>query len=213
MNKNSQDQNEYQAQIFSNRLVKKYKTLRKWARKERVTCYRLYDRDIPEIPLAVDLYEFIPHDIEDKFECAKFMHAEDVKISENDAATLKEKSLRQYIHLYLYERPYEKDEDAESVWLSAMADAAAKTTGIPRNHVITKLRKKQKGENQYEKIESKTVIEGTVQEGGQLFKVNLSDYLDTGLFLDHRPLRSVVRKNVAGKDVLNLFCYTGSFSV
>ncbi len=213
MNKNSQDQNEYQAQIFSNRLAKKYKTLRKWARKERVTCYRLYDRDIPEIPLAVDLYEFIPHDIEDKFECAKFMHAEDVKISENDAATLKEKSLRQYIHLYLYERPYEKDEDAEYVWLSAMADAAAKTTGIPRNHVITKLRKKQKGENQYEKIESKNVIEGTVQEGGQLFKVNLSDYLDTGLFLDHRPLRSVVRKNVAGKDVLNLFCYTGSFSV
>lgn len=213
MNRNSSEQNEYQAQIFSNRLAKKYKVLRKWARKERVTCYRLYDRDIPEVPLAADFYEFIPEDIEDKFECAQFMKNEEALLSANDPVAAKAKSERQFLHLYLYERPYDKDEKAEEEWLSQMAKAAAKTLGIKEEHVITKLRKKQRGENQYEKIESKKTIEGTVQESGQLFKVNLSDYLDTGLFLDHRPLRNIVRKSVSGKSVLNLFCYTGSFSV
>ncbi len=213
MNKNSTDQNEYQAQIFSNRLAKKYKSLRKWARKERVTCYRLYDRDIPEVPLAADLYEFIPTDIEGKYECALFMKNEEARLSANDPNAAKEKAARQYLHLYLYERPYEKDEKDEEAWLSTMAKAAAATLGIAEEHVITKLRKRQKGESQYEKIESKKTIEGTVQESGQLFKVNLSDYLDTGLFLDHRPLRTIVRSSVAGKSVLNLFCYTGSFSV
>ena len=213
MNRNSSEQNEYQAQIFSNRLAKKYKALRKWARKERVTCYRLYDRDIPEVPLTADFYEFIPENIEDKFECAQFMKNEEALLSANDPVAAKAKSERQFLHLYLYERPYDKDEKAEEEWLSQMAKAAARTLGIREEHVITKLRKKQRGENQYEKIESKKTIEGTVQESGQLFKVNLSDYLDTGLFLDHRPLRNIVRKSVSGKSVLNLFCYTGSFSV
>lgn len=213
MNQNSVEQNEYQAKLFSNRLSKKYKNLRKWARRERVTCYRLYDRDIPEVPLAVDLYEFLPDYIEDKFECAQFLRNEDAQISANNLEAAKQKASRQYIHLYLYERPYQKDEKDEELWLNTMAKAAALTLGIEENHVITKLRKKQKGENQYEKIDSKKTIEGTVQEAGQLFKVNLSDYLDTGLFLDHRPLRSIVRSSVAGKTVLNLFCYTGSFSV
>ena len=95
----------------------------------------------------------------------------------------------------------------------AMAKAAAETLGIPQSHVMTKTRKKQRGESQYEKIESGATVEGTVQECGQLFKVNMSDYLDTGLFLDHRPLRQTVRQEAAGKSVLNLFCYTGSFSV
>jgi len=213
MNQNTTEQNSYQAQLLSNRIAKKYKNLRKWARRERITCYRLYDRDIPEVPLAADLYEFIPDYIEDKFECAQFLNNEDARISANDLNAAKEKASRQYVHLYLYERPYEKDEKDEEIWLETMAKAVAKTLGIEENHVITKLRKKQKGENQYEKIDSKRTIEGTVQECGQLFKVNLSDYLDTGLFLDHRPLRNIVRKSVAGKTVLNLFCYTGSFSI
>ena len=58
----------YQAEIFYNRLQKKYKELRKWARKNRITCYRLYDRDIPEIPLSLDLYEFLPEEIDSKIE-------------------------------------------------------------------------------------------------------------------------------------------------
>ena len=61
--KHMENKNEYQAQLFSNRLKKKYKELRKWARKNRISCYRLYDRDIPEIPVSLDLYEFLPSDV------------------------------------------------------------------------------------------------------------------------------------------------------
>lgn len=213
MNQNSNEQNQYQAELFKNRLAKKYKLLKKWSRRERVTCYRLYDRDIPEIPLAVDLYEFIPEDISDKMECAAFLREEDAGISANDQNVIKAKLSRTYLHVYLYERPYEKDDKDEEIWMEEMAKAAAATIGVPENHVLRKLRKKQKGENQYEKIEAEESLCGTVQEKGQLFKVNLTDYLDTGLFLDHRPLRSVVRGTCSGKSVLNLFCYTGSFSV
>lgn len=213
MNQNTQEQNEYQAKIFANRLAKKYKQLRKWARRERVTCYRLYDRDIPEVPLAVDLYEFLPDGMDSKVDAAIFLKGEDARISANDLSAAKEKAARQFVHLYLYERPYEKSDSDEEIWLSEMRKAAASVLEIPESHVIQKLRKKQKGENQYEKIESERTVESCVQECGQLFKVNLSDYLDTGLFFDHRPLRSVVRSECAGKSVLNLFCYTGSFSV
>ena len=94
-----------------------------------------------------------------------------------------------------------------------MKKAVSSVLEIPESRVIKKVRKHQKGENQYEKIDSETTVSFYAQECGQLFKVNLSDYLDTGLFFDHRPLRSIVRKTCAGKSVLNLFCYTGSFSV
>jgi len=210
-----ENKNEYQAQLFANRLSKKFKTLRKWARRERVTCYRLYDRDIPEVPLACDLYEFIPHEVENKIENAQFMLEEERLISANDINTAKEKTSRSWLHIYLYERPYEKDLAEEEAWLEAMKMAAAQVTGISPDHIITKMRKKQRGENQYEKLDvsSERKIEGTAQECGQLFKINLSEYLDTGLFFDHRPLRSIVRKECSGKSVLNLFCYTGSFSV
>lgn len=213
MNQNSHEQNEYQAKIFSNRLSKRYKLLRKWARRERVTCYRLYDRDIPEVPVAVDLYEFLPEGMDSKIDAAILLQQEDARISANDLSVVQEKAERTYVHLYLYERPYEKDEKDEQRWLDTIANACSKTLGIPQNHVIQKLRKKQKGENQYEKISSRRTVEGYVFECGQLFKVNLSDYLDTGLFFDHRPMRSVVRASCQGKSVLNLFCYTSSFSV
>ncbi len=213
MNQNTQEQNEYQAKIFANRLSKKYKQLRKWARRERVTCYRLYDRDIPEVPLAVDLYEALPDGMDSKVDAALFLRQEDERISANDLSASKEKASRAFVHIYLYERPYEKSETDEQIWLDCMTKAAADVLEIPENRVIQKLRKKQKGENQYEKIDSKHSTERFVQECGQLFKVNLSDYLDTGLFFDHRPLRSIVRSECAGKSVLNLFCYTGSFSV
>ena len=213
MNQNSAEQNAYQAQIFSNRLAKKYRLLRKWARRERVTCYRLYDRDIPEVPLAVDLYEFLPEGMDSKTECAKFLHDEDARISANDFSAIKEKNERLFAHLYLYERPYEKSDEDEQIWLNEMCRAVSKTLEIPENHIIQKLRKKQKGENQYEKINSERTVESYVQECGQLFKINLSDYLDTGLFFDHRPLRQIVRSSCSGKSVLNLFCYTGSFSI
>ena len=213
MNKSTSEQNKYQSEIFGNRLAKKYRQLRKWARRGRITCYRLYDRDIPEVPLAVDLYEFVPHGVDDKKECARLLREEDARIAANDIEAAREKSSRQFALLYLYERPYEKDEDDERAWLGEMSGAVCRALSIPAGHVIQKLRKRQRGESQYEKTVSMRAVEDYVQECGQLFKVNLSDYLDTGLFLDHRPLRGLLRSSCAGKSVLNLFCYTGSLSV
>ena len=217
----SEEKVKYQAELFSNRLAKQYRILRKWARKNRVTCYRLYDRDIPEIPLSADLYTFLPPGTDDKISAASFIREENEAISKNDASSarvLEDEKNRTYLHLYLYERPYEKAEDEEKIWLEAMAQSAAETLGIRRENVIIKTRKKQSGndegrQTQYEKIEGERRILGLVQEQGQIFTVNLSDYIDTGLFFDHRPLRNHIRMTCSGKSVLNLFCYTGSFSV
>jgi len=174
--------NAEQAVMFANRLEKQYKHLRKWARRTGVTSYRLYDKDIPEIPLAVDLYQ--------------------------EAGTE-----NRYLHIALYERPYEKSEEAEEIWMDAMKSAAADMLEIPVARIFAKIRKKQRGEeSQYERV-SRSGGRITIEEGGSKFLVNLSDYLDTGIFLDHRPARLMVRSESAGKRVLNLFCYTGAFSV
>ena len=208
-----QDKNTYQAELFSNRLKKKYKELRKWARKNNVSCYRLYDRDIPEIPLSLDIYEFLPENIKTSSECAAFMQEQNARISQNDPQIEKEITERRYAVLYLYERPYEKEQKEEEEWLNLMSKTAAESLGVKESHIVKKMRKMQKGTIQYEKKHSEEKIEGLVQEQGGLFKIDLSTYLDTGLFFDHRPLRKTVRESSNGKRVLNLFCYTGSFSV
>lgn len=209
-----ENKNEYQAELFTNRLKKKYKELRKWARKNRISCYRLYDRDIPEIPLSLDVYEFLPSDVSSTLECAKFLSEQNRRISENDPSVEKEIEERRYAVLYLYERPYEKPAEEEEIWLNLMAENAARVLNIPVNHIIKKERRQQKGTSQYEKSnDDSDAFTGLIQEQGQLFKINLGSYLDTGLFFDHRPLRAKVRDIAGGKRVLNLFCYTGSFSV
>ena len=214
---------EYQAELFANRLRKKYKELRKWARKNRVSSYRLYDRDIPEVPLSLDLYEFLPPDIDTVIEAARFMAEQNARLSANDPLLEKDIKERTYAVLYLYERPYEKAEEEEVLWLDAMASAAAQVLGIDESHIIKKSRghKSHKptgtqngpeAKGQYQKNEDDEK-EGLIQEQGQIFRVDLSSYLDTGLFFDHRPLRSIVRDSCSKKRVLNLFCYTSSFSV
>ena len=209
-----ENKTEYQAQLFGNRLKKKYKELRKWARKNRVSCYRLYDRDIPEVPVSFDLYEFLPGYAETPIEAARFMAEQNQALSENNIAWEKEQKERTYGVLYLYERPYEKEDSEEEIWLDAIAKAAAEVLGIPVSQIVKKMRKHQKGLNQYEKNENDDyAITGLTQEKGQLFNLNLTSYLDTGLFFDHRPLREKIRDTVSKKTVLNLFCYTGSFSV
>lgn len=215
------EKNIYQANLFSNRLLKNYKQLKKWARKNKISCYRLYDRDIPEIPLAVDLYTFLPDEIKTKLEVSNFLDEQNVQISANTKIGLemqKDELKRTYLHIYLYERPYEKDQKDEEDWLLAMKKVAASSLNIDEKHIIIKTRRKQSGNeesarNQYTKIETDEHLTGFVQEQGQIFKVNLTDYIDTGLFFDHRPLRAEIRKSCDGKKVLNLFCYTGSFSV
>ena len=217
-----ENKTEYQAQLFANRLKKKYKELRKWARKNRITCYRIYNKDIPEIPVSLDLYEFLPSFITTPIEVAKFLTEQNEKISQNDFNTEKDIKSRTFAVLYLYERPYEKQYEQEEIWLNAMQKAAGEVLGIEESHIIKKMRKHQKGANQYEKKDIKSSDDDTyfsdsdfqfVQEQGQIFKINLSSYLDNGLFFDHRPLRSIIRDTSSKKRVLNLFCYTGSFSV
>ncbi len=213
----------YQKELFFNRLSKQYKVLRKWARKNRVSSYRLYDKDIPEIPLALDLYTFLPPYIDTKKDAVEYENAFCSAISANgkDAKRfLEEEKNLSWAHLYLYERPYEKDEKEEELWFNEMALACAEVLGIEQSHVITKTRKKFSGteegrSEQYEKLNDSnhSSVTGLVFEQGELFSVNLTDYIDTGLFFDHRPLRKTVRENCKGKSVLNLFCYTGSFSV
>ena len=174
------EKTERQAQMLANRLKKRARHLGKWAKRVGAGAYRLYDRDIPEIPLALDLY----------------------RDALTDAPSLCGA---------LYERPYEKDEDEEAAWLDAMLDSAAQALGIERESVHVKLRRRQRGAAQYEKISGRGE-RAQVMEGGLKFLVNLSDYLDTGLFLDRRKMRAMVAADSQGKRALNLFCYTASFS-
>lgn len=167
-----------QAEYFSNRLAKNEKALRKWARTKDIHAFRLYDKDIPEIPLAVDIYD-----------------------AEGTRALV----------ISLYERPYEKAEAEESRWLGEMSRAAGGRLSIPEDRIFLKTRRHMKGLEQYERRAGQGFLMN-VREGGLLFSVNLSDYLDTGLFLDHRPARGAVRDAAKGERVLNLFSYTGSFS-
>ncbi|MCR4952862.1 MAG: class I SAM-dependent methyltransferase, partial [Treponema sp.] len=211
-------------------------------RKNRVSSYRLYDRDIPEVPVSLDLYEFLPDGIDSILEAARFLSNQNARLSANDPSVEAEIKERTFAVIYLYERPYEKSDDEEAAWLDAMADSASKILGIDKSHIIKKSRghKSHKNNEQYQKFSVKdfrdkpeddnviveqdksvivglapstSPITGIVMEQGQLFRLDLTSYLDTGLFFDHRPLRATVRDTSSKKRVLNLFCYTGSFSV
>jgi 23S rRNA (cytosine1962-C5)-methyltransferase len=112
-----------------------------------------------------------------------------------------------------YKRRHQLDDDAHEDWLDACEEVMTDVTGIPAGLIYRKLRQRKESRlGQYQKLDAARQ-EFTVSEGGLNFIVNLSDYLDTGLFLDHRITRGIVRDLAAGKRVLNLFCYTGSFSV
>ena len=166
--------------MLANRLQKRLRHLKKWAQRTGTGAFRLYDRDIPEIPLVLDFY----------------------------GASISEAA----VSGALYKRPYEKDEAEEEKWLSVMKDSISEALGIKPAHIFLKQRQRQRGTAQYEKT-GKARYEKIITEGGLSFKVNLSDYLDTGLFPDRRLLRALVRTESVGKRVLNLFSYTGSFSV
>jgi 23S rRNA (cytosine1962-C5)-methyltransferase len=163
-----------QAEMFANRIAKNYRHLRKWANREGIDCFRVYDRDIPELPFALDVYL--------------------------DRALLHE-----------YSRPFD-DTPEQGEWLSAMTSAAAAALELEPERLILKERHGQRPTEQYRRT-TKPSTEFSVREGGCRFLVNLGEYLDTGLFLDHRPTRALVREAAHGKRFLNLFSYTGSFTV
>ncbi|MCL4220683.1 MAG: bifunctional 23S rRNA (guanine(2069)-N(7))-methyltransferase RlmK/23S rRNA (guanine(2445)-N(2))-methyltransferase RlmL [Phycisphaerales bacterium] len=165
---------ERQAEMFATVLGKHARHLRKWPERG-ITCYRLYERDIPEVPLVVDVYEG-------------------------------------HLHVAEYERPHERTPAQHADWLDRMMDTACRTLGIERDKAFLKSRGRRRGLSQYERVSDAgyTVVVG---EQGLRFEVNLSDYVDTGLFLDHRITRAMVRERARGKRFLNLFSYSGAFTV
>ncbi len=160
--------------MLANRLRKRQRHLRKWAKRQNVTCYRLYERDIPEFPLIVDWY------------------AGEVVV-------------------WLYARKRDETPAEEDAFRDeALAEIAAGLDLEPAQ-IFVKERARQRGNWQYGRFQQSAQIR-TVSEQGLRFEVNLSDYLDTGLFLDHRLTRDMVRQRARGQRVLNLFAYTGSFT-
>lgn len=164
-----------QAELFSRRLTKRARHFRRWPVRQGISCFRLYERDIPEIPLVVDRYE-------------------------------------DHLHITEYDRPHDRDPGQHADWLDLMVTTACEALELPRSHAFLKRRQRQRGAKQHDRIDEQN-YELIIKEGGLRFIVNLSDYVDTGLFLDHRITRSFVRKEVDGKRFLNLFAYTGAFSV
>lgn len=162
--------------MFRNRLSKVYRHIRKQAARQGITCFRIYDHDLPEFPFLMEQYE-------DKLYVAE------------------------------YKRQHGLNEEAHALWLEESKGVMAEVTGIVPDHIFLKMRKRKEGRlDQYQKLDERKA-EFVVTENGLRFIVNVSDYLDTGLFLDHRLTRGQVGAMSQGKAVLNLFCYTGSFSV
>jgi 23S rRNA (guanine2069-N7)-methyltransferase / 23S rRNA (guanine2445-N2)-methyltransferase len=164
-----------QATEFANRLRHRARHLRRWPTRRGITCYRLYERDVPDVPLVVDRYE--------------------------DA-----------LHIGEYLRPHDRSLAQHADWLDLMVRTAGEVLEVPRNRVFVKRRDRQRGAAQYQRLDDRGA-RFEVHEGGLKFIVNLSDYVDTGLFLDHRLTRGRVREAAGEKRFLNLFAYTGAFSV
>ncbi|MGB0721971.1 MAG: bifunctional 23S rRNA (guanine(2069)-N(7))-methyltransferase RlmK/23S rRNA (guanine(2445)-N(2))-methyltransferase RlmL [Gammaproteobacteria bacterium] len=172
-----------EARMFANRLRKNLKHLGRWARRAGVGCYRVYDSDLPEFAFAVDLYTGSGPD-----------------------------EGRRWAHVQEYQAPARIDPDkAERRRLGAVG-AVAEVLELPRNAVVLKRRQQQKGREQYQRMEQSGHFH-QVDEGPARLRVNLTDYLDTGLFLDHRPVRALLRDRARGKRFLNLFCYTATATV
>ncbi len=174
---------ERNSEQFAARLRKVARERAKWARKAGVSCYRIYDADLPDYSLSVDWYQGAGPD-------------------EGES----------YVRVAEYQAPATVDPDrAARRYADALAIIAA-VLGVDRAHVYSKVRRREKGGGQYRDARkvSKTV---NVDEAGYLFEVDLDGYLDTGIFLDHRMTRSMVGEMALGKRFLNLFAYTGTATV
>ena len=170
------------AQMFANRLQKNRKQLKKWLQREGVSCYRLYDADIPEYAVAIDLY----------------LSVDNVELF--------------WVHVQEYEAPKNIDEAKASSRLEDVIQVLKQDLPVSDDRLFIKVRKQQKGKSQYEKLDEKKIFH-TVLENGHKFEVNFTNYLDTGLFLDHRITRSMLQQEAQGRRFLNLFAYTGSGTV
>jgi 23S rRNA (guanine2445-N2)-methyltransferase / 23S rRNA (guanine2069-N7)-methyltransferase len=164
------------ATMVLNRLKKNQRKLESWRKKSDISCYRLYDADIPEYAVAVDIYD-------------------------------------QSIYVQEYAPPNTISEKVARERFAEIKLAVKEYSANFRGKIYYKERRRQKGDSQYERLNEGPSDTLQVSEGSAQFEVNLSDYLDTGLFLDHRPVRALIGELAAGKRFLNLFCYTAAASV
>ena len=170
------------AEMVANRLLKNQRKLKRWREREQISCYRVYDADIPEYSAAIDVYQGC----------------------EGDGPV--------YLHVQEYKAPAEIPEaDALQRWNDLLA-AAARVFELPSSQLALKRRVRAKGGSKYGVMERRGETLW-VDEDGLRLKVNLFDYLDTGLFLDHRPTRRWLREQAEDSRFLNLFCYTGAATV
>ncbi|MDD2556779.1 MAG: bifunctional 23S rRNA (guanine(2069)-N(7))-methyltransferase RlmK/23S rRNA (guanine(2445)-N(2))-methyltransferase RlmL [Desulfuromonas sp.] len=163
------------AQMFANRMQKNLKQLRRWAKREEIECYRVYDADLPDYAVAIDIYA-------------------------------------DQVHVQEYQAPAEVDPRIARRRLREVVTLLPTILDVADTSIHVKVRQRQRGTSQYEKQGTQGEF-FSVDEYGLKFRINLTDYLDTGLFLDHRPIRRILRDKAAGQNVLNLFAYTGSASV
>ncbi|UTW45713.1 bifunctional 23S rRNA (guanine(2069)-N(7))-methyltransferase RlmK/23S rRNA (guanine(2445)-N(2))-methyltransferase RlmL [bacterium SCSIO 12696] len=171
------------AKMFANRITKNQRKLKSWLKRENIHCYRLYDADMPEYAVAVDIY----------------------RTEQGEA-----------VHLQEYDPPKTIDPRDARRRLREARQGLQEALQLGEGELFFKQRKRQKGSDQYQRQNAESADNQavrTVAEGAAKLEVNLKDYLDTGLFLDHRPLRRLVHQKAAGKSLLNLFCYTASISV
>lgn len=169
------DGDDTQQSDFANRLRKNFQKMNKWASKNNAHCYRLYDRDLPEYNVAIDIYE-------------------------------------KYLLIQEYKAPSSVDEGKAKERFQHILQTIKSVFEIGRDRIFIKERKRQRGKDQYSaKQGKKRFVE--VAEGECFFLVNFKNYLDTGLFLDHRPIRLEFKEIAFRKKFLNLFGYTGTASV
>lgn len=178
------------AQAVANRITKNHRHLRKRLEREGVSCWRVYDADIPEYAAAVDIYTAIS----------------------KDGVESPEAFPQVWLHVQEYAPPRDIPEHVARDRLRDLVRGAATALDVPRNRIATKTRYRGKGGSKYGRFDQRNEFL-VVEEGGLKFRVNLFDYLDSGLFLDHRPARALVRKLARGRRFLNLFCYTATASV
>ncbi len=165
-------------EMFANRLRKNWRQLSRWAQRNSVACFRLYDADLPEFAIVVDFYS-----------------GED-----------------RWVHVQEYRAPATVDPVKAAARLAAALSVIPEVLSLTPEHVFFKVRERQKGTAQYRKLGTDGAFQ-VVHEGDCRFLVNFTDYLDTGLFLDYRPVRELIHRQARGKRFLNLFAYTGTASV
>jgi len=175
------------SEAVANRLRKNSRHLRKRLDREGVHCWRVYDADLPEYAAAIDVFRGTREDVPGS-------------------------SPEIFLHVQEYAPPKDIPEQIARTRLGELVHAASVALDVPRDRIALKTRYKAKGGGKYGHMDERRQFL-VVEEGGLRFRVNLFDYLDTGLFLDHRPVRAYLRELARDTRFLNLFCYTATASV